>query len=126
SGQGCDLSQRHARQERRRDGPYAHREERAGRCLLVDQPLQRRGLFREERLSRVFDQQLDCEEERRRLDHGPVRWLRRQGPELPAEHAGLELQGAVVSPARRDPERKVEIPGSAATMTWHPGPATSV
>ena len=49
SGQGRDLSQRRAGEERRQDGLQADRSrQRAGRRLLVDQPLQRRGLFREE------------------------------------------------------------------------------
>ena len=44
----------------------------------------------------------------------PVRRLRRQDSQLPADHAGLELHGAALSPARRDPGRHMEIPGSAA------------
>ena len=34
--------------------------------------------------------------------------------ELPADHAGLELYGAPLSSARRDPERNLEVPGPAA------------
>ena len=32
--------------------------------------------------------------------------------ELPADHAGLELHGAALSAAPRDPERNMEVPGS--------------
>ena len=101
-------------QERRHDGLQAQREGRAGRRLLVDQRLQRRGLLRAKHAQRLFAQQHHGEEERRRLDHHPVRRLRRQDSELPADHEGLELHGAALSSARGDPERQVEIPGGAA------------
>ena len=42
----------------------------------------------------------------------PVRRLRRQDSELPADHARLELHGAALSPARRNLERHMEIPGA--------------
>ena len=34
--------------------------------------------------------------------------------ELPADHEGLELHGASLSPARGDPQRQVEVSGAAA------------
>ena len=72
------------------------------------------GYFEQERSQRLFAQQHHGEEERRRLGRHPVRRLRRQDPELPADHAGLELHGAALSPARRDPERHLDIPRSRA------------
>ena len=36
----------------------------------------------------------------------PVRRLRRQDAELPADHEGLELHRAALSPARGNPERQ--------------------
>ena len=57
---------------------------------------------------------ITAQEKRGRLGRHPVRRLRRQDPELPADHEGLELHGAALSPARRNPERQVEIPGAAA------------
>ena len=83
-------------------------------ALLVGQPLQRRRLFREEPVRRLFAQQHHRQEERRWLDRDPVRRLRRQDSELPADHEGLELHRAALSAARRNPERQVEIPGAAA------------
>ena len=57
SRQGRDLSQRHAGQERRHDRLQAQCQGRAGRRLLVGQPLQRRRLLREEPVQCLFDQQ---------------------------------------------------------------------
>jgi hypothetical protein len=57
------------------NGLQARREGRAGGRLLVDQPLQRRRLFPEERRQRLFAQQSHRQEERGRIDHGPVRRL---------------------------------------------------
>ena len=68
-----------------------------------------KGYLREERARCLFGQQHHREEERRRLDRHPVRRLRRQDPQLPADHAGLELHGAALPAARGDPERQ---PGS--------------
>ena len=45
-----------------------------------------------------------------RLGRHPVRRLRRQDRQLPADHAGLELHGAALPPARRNPRRKLEFP----------------
>ena len=55
------------------------------------------GLLREERVQRLFGQQHHGEEERGRRGRHPVRRLRRQDPELPADHEGLELHGAALS-----------------------------
>ena len=49
-----------------------------------------------------------------RFGRHPVRRLRRQDSELPADHAGLELHGAALSSAPRDPQRHMEISGGAA------------
>ena len=57
---------------------------------------------------------ITAQEGRRRLDRYPVRRLRRQDAELPADHERLELHGAALSSARRNPERQMEIPGAAA------------
>ena len=54
----------------------------------------------------------DRQEGQRRHDCDPVRRLRRQGTELPADHEGLELHGAALPAAARNFERKVEIPVS--------------
>ena len=45
------------RAERRQDSPQAHRQGRARRRLLVDQRLQRRGLFRDKPPQRLLAQQ---------------------------------------------------------------------
>jgi hypothetical protein len=49
-----------------------------------------------------------------RCDQHPVRRLRRQDSQLPADHEGLELHRATVPPASGDPERHMEIPGDGA------------
>ena len=84
-----------------------------GRRVLVGQPLQCRGLLRKEPLQRLFDQQHHRQEKRRWLDRDPVRRLRRQDSELPADHEGLELHRAALPAARRNPERRMEVPGAA-------------
>jgi len=43
-----------------------------------------------------------------------IRRIPRQDSELVADYAGLELHGAALSPAHRNPERHMEIPGGAA------------
>ena len=50
--------------------------------------------------------------ERRRLGHHPVRRLRRQGRQLPADDARLELPGAPLSPTSRDTQRRMDVPSS--------------
>lgn len=50
----------------------------------------------------------------RRIDGGAVRWLRRQDGELPARHRRLELLGAPVSAACRDPAGDMEVSASHA------------
>ena len=42
---------------------------------------------------------ITAQEERRRIDRHPVRRLRRQDSELPADHEGLELHGTALSAA---------------------------
>ena len=72
------------------------------------------GLLPAERLQRVYDERRHREEERRRIGHHPVRRLRRQDSELPADHAGLELHGAALSSAARNSRRHLEVPAGAA------------
>ena len=95
---GRHLSQLHAAEERRQHDLQAERQGCAGRWLLVHQPLQRRRLFPEERPQRLFAQQHHLEEERGRLGRHPVRRLRRQDSELPADHdrAGTTRCGSIV------------------------------
>jgi hypothetical protein len=60
------------------------------------------------------------------LHRHPVRRLRRQDSELPADHEWLELHRATLPAARRNPERQVAIPGTAAGQLWdQPCPATT-
>ena len=55
---------------------------------------------------------------RRRLGYRPVRRLRRQDSELPADHAGLELHRASLPPAKGNPRRKLEVPrGTARSLS---------
>src|SRR4029453_6470155 len=103
------LSERHAEQERRDDRLQAHGPGRPRRRLLVDQRLRRQGLLPEEPVRRLHAQQPHGEEERRRLGRRAVRRLRRQTPQLPADHARLELHGAPLPSACRDPRRDVEL-----------------
>ena len=48
--------------------------------------------------------------ERRRLDHGPLRRLRRRPTQLPADHGRLELRRAPVPTTTRDPRRHLDLP----------------
>ena len=57
---------------------------------------------------------ITAKEKRGRLGRCSVRRLRRQDSELLADYARLELHGAALSPARRSPERHMEILRSAA------------
>ncbi len=67
-------------------------------------------LLHRERPRRLHPQQPHRGQERRRLDHRPVRRLRPHGRQLPADHRGLELHGAPVPPGPRDPERRMGFP----------------
>ena len=108
------------------DRVQAHGRERCpGRWLLVDHRLRRRGPSSEERVRCVFGQQHHGTEKRRWFGRCPVRRLRRQDPQLPADHARLELHGAPLSPARRNPGRHMDLPGGRARdlsspRTWTP------
>ena len=73
------------------------------------------GYFQKNDLNAYSLNNITVEEKRGRLGRDPVRRLRRQNSQLPADHARLELHGAALSPARRNPERQVEIPGGAAS-----------
>ena len=114
SREGRPLSQRHPEQERRHDGPPADRQGRAGRRLLVDQRLQQRGPLSEEPIRRLHAQQHYREKGSRWCSRRSVRRVRRQISELPADHERVELHSAPLSPAGRNPERHMEIPGAAA------------
>ena len=74
------------------------------------------GYFQKNHLRRLLAEQYHVEEKCGWFGHRSVRRLRRQDSELLADHAGLELHGAPLSPTRRNPERLVEIP---ATTTCH-------
>ncbi len=81
----------------------------ARRRLLVDHPLQRRRISREERSGRLFAQQHHGEKECGRLGHCPVRRLRWQGRELPSDLSRLELHGAPLSAAQGNSRRHMEV-----------------
>jgi len=89
---------------------------RTGRRLLVGQRLQRRRLFREELIRRLHPEQHHRKERPGRHRHNSIRRLRRKNSELLADHAGMELYRATIPPARRNPERQVEIPRSATSQ----------
>ena len=72
------------------------------------------GYFEKNRIQRLFAQQRYGEEGPGWRYHNPVRRLRRKNPKLPADHARLELHGAALSAACRNPERHVEISQSRA------------
>ena len=80
-----------------------------------------KGYFEKNAAGRLLAQQHHREEGRRRLGRRPVRRLRRQDPELPADHAGLELHRAPLPPARRNPGRHMEVPRGAARELRPPG-----
>src|SRR5207302_1804991 len=63
---------------------------------------------------RLFRKQYHCEKGRRRLSRHSVWRLRRRNSQLPADHEGLELHGAALSPAGRNPRWHMEIPRGAA------------
>ena len=48
------------------------------------------------------------------VDRYPVRRLRRQDPQLPADHEGLELHGSALSPAAEILDGSMEVPRTAA------------
>ena len=59
---------------------------------------------------------VNTQKEPRWLSCCPVWRLRREDPELPANAAGLELHGAALSSACRNPQRHLEIPRGAASV----------
>jgi hypothetical protein len=70
---------------------------------------------------RLLRQQHHRDEKRGWFGRYSVRRLRRQDPELPPSHEGLELHGASLSPACRDFEGQLELRRSAAnelTRQW--------
>ena len=97
--------------QRRQDGPQAHRQGRSGRRLLVDQRLRRRRPLRAQPAEGLYGQQRHGEDRTRRLRRRPVRRLRRQDRQLPADPARLELHGPPLPAPSRDSERRVDIPG---------------
>ena len=74
----------------------------------------REGYFEKNPYNAYSVNNVTAKKESRRLGRHPVRRLRRQDSELPPDHEGLELHGAALSAARRNPERHMEIPGAAA------------
>ena len=84
------------------------------RRLLVNHRIQCQGLFGAKPVQCLFSEQHHGQEKCGRLGLCTVRRLRRQDFELFADYGGLELHGATLSPARRSPERLMDIPRSTA------------
>jgi Protein of unknown function (DUF1254) len=68
------------------------------------------GYFERNEVRRLFAQQRHSEEKRGRIGRHPVRHLRRQDSQLPADQRRLELLGAPLSAARRNSQWRVEVP----------------
>jgi hypothetical protein len=66
--------------------------------------------YYEKSLQCLYAEQPYCEKRGGWFRQSPIRRLRWQNSELPADHAGLELHGAPLSPASRDRQRNVEVP----------------
>ena len=96
------------------DRPHAHDARTFQWTVLVDQRLQRPGLLREKRPRRVLDEQSHGETERRWLVHRAVRRLPAATPELPSDHAGLELHGSPLSSAPGNHRRQVAVAAAAS------------
>jgi hypothetical protein len=54
----------------------------------------------------------------RRFSDDPIRRLRRRLPLTVYRHPRLELLGAALSPAQRNPRRNLEVSGSAAAVIY--------
>ena len=72
------------------------------------------GYYEKESVQRLHLEQHHGAKGARRVDCDPVRWLRREDAELPADYEGVELHGSPLPPAHGNPERHVEIPGGTA------------
>ena len=114
SRQGRDVSQRHARARTTAATVY--------RLTVKDVPVDgfwsisvynAEGYFQKNPSTLTRSTIMTAKKNSRRLLDGPVRRLRRQDRELPADREGLELRAAL-SAAPRDPERHVEVPRAAA------------
>jgi hypothetical protein len=70
------------------------------------------GFFQKNDLN-AYTQQHHRDDECRRRRRCSVRRLRRQDPALPADHEGLELHCAALSPAGGDSRWQLEVPGAA-------------
>ena len=57
--------------------------------------------------------------ERRRLDHRPLRRLRRRPAQLPADHRRLELHRPALPTPRRGPRRLLDVPIDRTGLTRH-------
>ncbi len=88
-------------EERRQDGLQARRQGRAGRRLLVGQRLQREGLLREEPYNAYSLNNITAKKEADGSIAIQFGGCDGKIAELPADHAGLELHGAALSPASR-------------------------
>ena len=101
----------------RNDGSAIYNAERRGRAcrrFLVTHRLQQRRLPPAEPVQRLFGEQHHREKECGWFGRHPARRVRRQDPELPADHAGVELHGTSLPPASRNPRWHVEISVGAA------------
>jgi hypothetical protein len=67
------------------------------------------GHFHPNRFNAYTLNNITAKKKKRRFDRHPVRRLRRQDFQLPTGHKRVELYGASLSAARRDPERSVDL-----------------
>jgi Protein of unknown function (DUF1254) len=109
SREGRTLSPDHARPERGQHHLQADCQGYPRQWLLVPHRLQQRRLLAAEPGQRLFGEQSHGEERSRWFDRHPVWWLRRQDPQLPTDHEGVELHRAPLSPATGNPRRHVEV-----------------
>ena len=114
SREGRALSQRHAREERRQDGLQARRKDVPVDGFWSISVYNAEGYFEPNPLNAYTLNNLTAKKNADGSVDDPVRRLRRQDPELPADHERLELHGAALSAARRDSRRHLEIPRAAA------------
>src|SRR5439155_20368193 len=82
---------------------------RACRRFLVTHHLQQRGLPPAEPVQCLFGEQHHREKESGWFGRHPARRVRWQDPELPADHAGVELHSTSLPPASRNPRRHVVV-----------------
>ena len=72
------------------------------------------GYFQKNDLNAYSLNNITSKKSARRIGGYPVRRMRRTDPELPSDHAGLELHGSALSCANRDSRRHLEVSRAAA------------